>query len=126
MTRQQRGMAWDEIDALRRLVPVAVDRHLDNWARWSRAYRGQIGHRKRSAGFASGGLSSVEDMESECDGWSAEIADTVIDVLPIEMRIAIAAVYAGGRWQLRDDLLAPTLIEAAEAFWLRAKRRGLM
>lgn len=126
MTRPQRGMTWDEIDRLRRLVPVAADRHLDNWARWSRAYRGQVGHRKRSAGFASGGLSSVEDMEAECDAWSAEIADAVIDVLPIHLRNAIAAVYANGRWQLRDELLAPTLIEAAEVFWVKAKRRGLM
>lgn len=119
-------MNWSEQERMRRMIPAAVDRHLDNWARWARTYRGQLGHRKRSAGFASGGLSSVEDMEAECDGWSAEIADAVIDVLPIHLRNAIAAVYANGRWQLRDDLLAPTLIEAAEVFWVKAKRRGLM
>lgn len=70
-------------------------------------------------------MSSAEDLEAEVDAWSAEIADAVIDTMSIEMRNAIAAVYAGGAWHLRVDLLAPTLVEAAEVFWMRAKRRGL-
>lgn len=119
-------MRWDEIDRLRRLVPMAVDRHLANWAAWSRAFRGVSGHRRRSAGLSGTGLSSAEDMEAECDAWSAEIADAVIDMLPIHLRNAIAAVYAGGCWHLRADLLAPTLIEGAEVFWLKARRKGLM
>ncbi len=119
-------MNWSEQERMRRMIPAAADRHLDNWARWTRAYRGVSGHRGRSAGLSGTGLSSAEDLEAECDAWTAEIADSVIDVLPIHLRNAIAAVYANGRWQLRDDLLAPTLIEAAEVFWVKAKRRGLM
>lgn len=76
--------------------------------------------------FSGAGMSSADDMECECDAWAAEIADAVIDAMPIEMRNAIAAVYAGGAWHLRADLLEPTLVEAAEVFWVRAKRRGLL
>lgn len=126
MTRPQRGMAWDELDRLRRLLPVPADRHLANWASWARHYRVETGYRNRSTGLSGAGVSSAEDMEIECDAWAAEIADAVIDTMPIEMRNAIAAVYAGGAWHLRADLLAPTLIDAAEVFWTRAKRRGLL
>lgn len=66
-------------------------------------------------------------MEHECDAWAAEIAEAVIDTLPIVARNAIAAVYAGGRgWTLRHELLDAALIEAGDLFWQRAKRRGLL
>lgn len=126
MTRPPRGMTWDEIDRLRRLVPLSIDRHLANWARWARAFRVEIGHRSRSIGFSGTGMSSAEDLEAEVDAWSAEVADDVQSTMAVEMRNAIAAVYAGGAWHLRADLLAPTLIEAAGIFWQQAKRRGLM
>ena len=127
MTRPQRGMTWDEIDRLRRLVPAPVDRHLANWAIWARHYRIETGHRSRSTGFSGAGMNSAEDMEAECDAWAAEIADAVIDTLPIVARQAIETVYAGGRgWTLRHDLLGAALIEAGDLFWQRAKRRGLL
>lgn len=120
-------MRWDEIDRLRRLVPVPVDRHLANWASWARHYRFETGHRRRSAGFSGVGVSSAEDMEHECDAWTAEIADAVMDTLPIIARQAIEAVYAGGRgWKLRPGLLDAALVEAGDLFWQRAKRRGLL
>lgn len=118
-------MRWDEQERLRRMVPVQTDRHLANWARWARAFRVEIGHRSRSIGFSGTGMSSSEDLEAEVDAWQAEVADDVLSTMAVEMRNAIAAVYAGGAWPLRADLLAPTLIEAAEIFLMRAKRRGL-
>jgi hypothetical protein len=73
------------------------------------------------------GSTSAEDMEAECDAWAAEIADAVIDTLPIQSRNAIEAVYACGRgWTLRHDLLDAALVEAGDLFWQRAKRRGLL
>lgn len=127
MTRPQRGMTWDEIDRLRRLVPVPVDRHLANWSSWARHYRVEIGHRSRSIGFSGTGMSSSEDLEAEVDAWAAEIAEAVIDTLPIVARNAIQAVYAGGRgWTLRHELLDAALVEAGDLFWQRAKRRGLL
>lgn len=119
-------MRWEDIDHIRRLVPLQIDRHIANWASWARHDRFEVGYRNRATGFSGAGVSSAEDMEAECDAWAAEIADAVIDTIPIEMRNAIAAVYAGGGWHLRADLLALTLVEAAEIFWMRAKRRGLM
>jgi hypothetical protein len=120
-------MTWDEIDRLRRLVPAPVDRHLANWAIWARHYRVEAGYRNRSAGFSGAGITSAEDMEAECDAWAAEIADAVIDTLPIQSRQAIEAVYAGGRgWTLRHELLDVALVEAGDLFWQRAKRRGLL
>lgn len=74
-------MRWDEIDRLRRLVPVPVDRHLANWATWARHYRFETGYRSRSTGFSGAGVSSAEDMEHECDAWAAEIADSRRPVL---------------------------------------------
>lgn len=72
-------------------------------------------------------MSSAEDLEAEVDAWAAEIADAVIDTLPIVARSAIEAVYAGGRgWTLRHDLLGAALVEAGALFWQRAKRRGLL
>ena len=65
MTRPQRGMTWDEIDRLRRLVHVPADRHLANWASWARHFRVEIGHRSRSTGFSGTGMSSAEDLEAE-------------------------------------------------------------
>lgn len=119
-------MTWDEIDRLRRLVPVPTDRHLANWASWARHYRVEAGYRNRSAGFSGSGATSVEDVEIENDAWAAEIADAVIDTLPIVSRLAIEAVYAGGRgWTLRRELLDAALIEASGLFWQRATRRGL-
>ncbi len=127
MTRPQRGMTWDEIDRLRRLVHVPADRHLANWASWARHDRFEAGYRNRSTGFSGAGVSSAEDMEAECDAWAAEIADAVIDTLPIVSRNAIEAVYACGRgWTLRHDLLDDALVEAGDLFWQRAKRRGLL
>ncbi|MCX7161492.1 MAG: hypothetical protein NT083_00330 [Rhodocyclales bacterium] len=120
-------MNWSEQERLRRAVPAQIDRHLANWARWARGYRVETGHRSRSVGFSGTGVSSAEDMEHECDTWAAEIADAVIDTLPIVSRNAIAAVYAGGRgWTLRLDLLDAALIEAGDLFWQRARRRGLL
>lgn len=109
------------------MVPAPVDRHLASWAQWARRYCFEVGYQDRSTGISGAGTSSFEDLEAGVDAWAAEIADAVIDSLPITARNAIETVYAAGRsWKLRDDLLAPTLIEAAEVFWQRAKRRGLM
>lgn len=119
-------MTWGEIDRLRQLVPVQVDRHLANWSHWARRYRVEVGCRDRSTGFSGTGASSFEDLENEADAWAAELADSLISEMAIHHRNAIAAVYAGGVWHLRPDLLGPTLIEAASSFWYRAQRKGLV
>ncbi len=119
-------MNHDEVDRLRRLVPRGIDDALANWARWTRAYRGGArGFRAGSSGFADVGLSSLDDLEHEVDTWRAEVADAIIDALPIHCRNAVAAVYAGGHWRLAHRELRPALLEATELFALRAKRKGL-
>lgn len=117
-------MNWEEIDRLRRLVPDGADRHLANWADWSRRYRVGIGYGHKSAAFAGGGM-DVEDLERQVDAWSARATDAVLDGLPIHLRRAVEAVYAGANWNLRTELLDASLIEAAELFVQRAKRKGL-
>lgn len=119
-------MTWDEQERLRQLVAVRPDSHLANWARWSLTYRHGLGHRKCSSGFAGAGVTSIEDLEDAVDSQAGRVADAIIDVLPIEARMAIAAVYAGGSWRLRLDLLDSALVEAAELFWQHAKRKGLL
>lgn len=118
-------LTWDEVERLRRLIPERQDWHLHNWAAWVQRYKHGQGFRNRSLGFDGAGTTSLEDLESEVDRWAAGLADSVIDIISIEKRNAIAAVYLCGAWMLRRDLLDSVLVAAADDFWHHAKRKGL-
>lgn len=122
-------MTWDEYERLRQLVPERADWHLHVWSVWCTHAYGVAGYDRRSKGLATGGISGDDAFDHLCeevDGYAARVADAVVDGLPVHLRLAIEATYCGGSWRNRPNVLDATLVEAAELFWLRAKRRGLM
>lgn len=117
---------WGEIDRMRRLVPADVDRHLENWAGWIRAYRVARGYSKRASVLSNGGVSQgFDDLCLEVDQMAAAIADAVIDELPIHHRVAISLIYVSDHPRLSRSVETDLLAGVSE-FWRRALRRGLV
>lgn len=119
----------DEFERLRRLVPVAADRHLYNWGLWRRGERLTEGYPDHSAGLENlGGVSSPDASthvyEREYERL-ANICDVIIDDLDLLHRTVISQVYEAAVWRARRPIDS-LLIEAAAVFWQRAVRKGLV
>lgn len=81
--------------------------YLDIWKDYMQSMgSGKLGYPSKSAGFLSGGIHSVEDLEDSIDVSTAQIVDKCIDALsPIE-RTAINV-----RWLNERTLINPIMID---------------
>ena len=83
-----------------------VSYYLELWADWMKAHDSGLGYKKKSSGFLTGGIHSVEDWEEEGDNTSAQIVDKCIDDLnPID-RTSINV-----RWLGERTLVNPIMID---------------
>lgn len=124
-------IAREEIDRLRKLIPERPDFHFSLWGAWRRADTGVKGWATHSTCLEGlGGIAAAESSdhvyERESGNW-AEITDSCIDQLPLELRMVISHVYEGALWRFRSTaLIEANLIEGARRFWIDAQRRGLV
>ena len=80
--------------------------YLEIWQDWMRSNDSGLGYKKKSSGFMTGGISSVEDWEQEGDAKSAQIVDKCIDDLNAIERTAINV-----RWLGEKTLVNPIMID---------------
>jgi len=80
--------------------------YLELWADWMKAHDNGLGYKKKSSGFLTGGIHSVEDWEEEGDVKSAQIVDKCIDDLNAIERTAINV-----RWLGEKTLVNPIMID---------------
>ncbi len=117
----------DEVERLRRLVPIDPDRCLKNWADWQQGYRMTRGLPDHATGINTGtrcaSADSGDHIYEATLGSQARICDVIIRELTVRHRSAIEHVYTGLAVTMRD--LDGTLVEAAAIFWERAQRRGV-
>lgn len=80
--------------------------YLEIWQEYMRSHDNKLGYKKKSSGFLTGGISSVEDWEEDGDIKSAQIVDKCIDDLnPIE-RTSVNV-----RWLGERTLINPIMID---------------
>lgn len=80
--------------------------YLEIWQEYMRSHDSKLGYKKKSSGFLTGGISSVEDWEEDGDIKSAQIVDKCIDDLnPIE-RTSVNV-----RWLGERTLINPIMID---------------
>lgn len=66
---------------------------LEDWAKWQASFRERTGFKSRSAGFASFGLSTFEDMCEQSDNATMKAIDASVDSLDPAQRAAINRKY---------------------------------
>lgn len=108
----------------RALIDRGADWHLSNWAAWTERYSLRIGYSRHSPLLRSDASASFDELVEREDAKSARVCDAVIDSLPPIHRAAIHNVYLLSVFRHRGDPLS-VFVEAAEAFWRLAQRRGL-
>jgi hypothetical protein len=122
-------LTYDEMQRLRRLVNPRADEHLYEWGRWRHAYyRAGCGYPRHSAGFGGwcGYSRDFEDIAEDMNHTNAEISDAIIDELTLQHKIAIQHVYEAAVWRFNRLKLEDVLVEATNAFWAMAQRKGLI
>lgn len=80
--------------------------YLELWSDWMKGHDSKLGYKKKSSGFLTGGIHSVEDWEEEGDVKSAQIVDSCIDDLNAIERTAINV-----RWLGEKTLVNPIMID---------------
>lgn len=102
-----------------------ADHHLRNWARWMRSCEYGIGYRDRAQMLTGCGSDTFDDMLDRQDRTDARIADAVIESLDVLHKCAIHNVYMNSVFTFKrlDPLVV--FLDAAEAFWAKAQKRGL-
>ena len=108
-----------------------IDGWLREWARWAKADKNEIamavGFPARSAGFSTGGGSSVcafEEMVNEEDLKVLRRIDQIIGALPITFRLAIDNAYLHRVWKMRRE--SDMLLLALDAIAAEAVRKGVL
>lgn len=75
---------------------ILVMEYLDTWSDVvmnSKADISRLGYPKKSAGFASNGMSSFEDMDDGVNAHIAHTMDAIVTGLPADMRHAVEFYY---------------------------------
>ena len=80
--------------------------YLEIWQEYMQSHDSKLGYKKKSSGFLTGGIHSVEDWEEEGDIKSAQIVDKCIDDLSPIQRTAINV-----RWLGEKTLINPIMID---------------
>ena len=108
-----------------------IDGWLREWARWVKKDKDEIarmvGIPARSAGFSTGGGSSVcafDEMVAEEDLKVIRELDRIIDSLSVQYRIAIENTYVIRVWKMRRE--SDVLMSALDEIAARAVRKGVL
>jgi hypothetical protein len=121
---------YSKNQALRKLVPVEADRNLANWGDWRRSGQHVRGYPTRSTILETLGGCASEDASDHVyeaqNNWRAQVADSVIDELEKKHQMAISHVYEAGVWKPELGVIEDVFVEAVNAFWDKAQRKGLI
>jgi len=86
-----------------------VSYYLELWRDWMKSYTSKLGYPTKSAGFLTGGISSVEDWEEEGDWEAARIVDTAIKDISKDVPMCSEAIHA--RWLGQKSMLNPLAVD---------------
>ena len=100
---------------------------LEDWAKWQASYRPRNGYSNHSAGFASGGLSTFDDLCDQCDSTTMRTIDAGISSLVPAQAAAINRCYGVCSVFRFPRLNYPEILEIAhESLMVIVKRRGVV
>ena len=119
--------SWEYLERLRQMVDAATDYVLFEYGKSMRTSHEEVtrGYGRQAAGFSSGGVADFDDLAYSVDRTVSKAAEAIVWGLPIEDRMAINAVYVGGKWA-KEKPLDLALLEAVRLFELSARSRGLL
>lgn len=108
-----------------------IDGWLREWARWAKRDKdvivAMVGYPSRSAGFSTGGGSSVcafDEMVDAEDLKTLRVIDRLIDAMTVQHRIAIENQYIARVWTQRDG--SEVLLRALDELAAAAVRKGVL
>ena len=105
----------------------ALHNLLLDWAKWQASYRPRNGFPGHSAGLASGGLSSFDDMCEQCDATTMRTIDASISSLVPAQAAAINRCYGVCAVFRFPRLNYEVMLELAhESLIVLVKRKGVV
>jgi len=106
-------------------VPNSVTVAMDCWVHWMGSGEGCRGYPRKAACFASGGLNSVEDMDSEARSFAARAVDGAVNSLAHVDRTCIGIIWLGHTIHFRRVDVEDRAIEAMRLIYHGLVMRGV-
>lgn len=100
--------------------------YLDIWREYMQSMDShKLGYPSKSAGFMSGGIHSVDDLEDSIDVETARAVESAVDSLPPMEQDAIYVVFLGQKSMVNKDIMERAYNTAISKLGTLLSDRGL-